>query len=191
MTSPPFLTASDLGIMRGERVLFTKVSLEVSSGEALLLRGANGAGKTTLLRVLAGLTSPETGTRTAQAFHWVGHRPGLKPHETPRRHLMLWARAWGADTSSIDAILDRLGLKRPADVPAAQLSAGQNRRAALARTQLVERPLWLLDEPFSALDGDGKALVAELIAEQRARGGAVIAAVHGDVPVSDARQLVL
>lgn len=178
-------------MIRGERVLFRNVSLTLEAGEALVLRGANGAGKTTLLRILAGLTRPEAG-RVARdgALHWIGHREGLKPQETPRGHLKLWAKAWGSAVN-IDPALSRLGLARPADVAGRYLSAGQRRRTALARLLLEDRPVWLLDEPYTALDADGRALVDTLIAEHRAKGGAIISAIHGEAGFSASRDLVL
>lgn len=191
MTNTPLLSATDLGVIRGERVLFRKVSIRLNAGDALLVRGDNGAGKTTLLRVLAGLTEPQTGNCQREACHWVGHRSGLKPHETPRSHLQTWARAWGGEKDQIPRILEELSLTRAADVEAASLSAGQSKRTSLARTRLIKRPLWLLDEPFSTLDADGKTQISALIASHRQRGGAVIAAVHGEVPVPTTRELVL
>lgn len=178
-------------MVRGERVLFRNVSLSMQPGEVLVLRGANGAGKTTLLRILAGLTRPETGrvTRNA-AHHWIGHREGLKPQETPRRHLALWASAWGA-VADREAILVRMGLARPAHVPARHLSAGQRRRTALARLLLEDRPVWLLDEPYTALDAEGRALVDALIAEHRSKGGAVIAAIHGEAGFAPSAEVSL
>ena len=191
MTTTPLLSGTGLGIMRGERVLFSELSVSLAAGEALLVRGDNGTGKTTLLRVLAGLTISETGTRDSAPCHWVGHRSGMKPHETPCTHLSTWARSWGATSTQIDTSLDRLALTRAADVPASALSAGQRKRTSLARTQLVDRPLWLLDEPFSALDAEGRAQVATLIDHHREAGGGIIAAVHGDVPVMNAKELTL
>ncbi len=186
------VTVTGLGALRGERLLFRDLAFSVAPGEALVLRGPNGAGKTTLLRILAGLTRADAGmVQCPAASHWVGHREGLKPHETPRRHLALWASAWGAPAARIAELLDRFGLARPADVPARLLSAGQRRRAALARLGLTERPLWLLDEPFSALDTGGRALVEGLIGDHRARGGAVIAAIHGEAGFAASRQVQL
>ena len=185
------LSATNLGILRGERVLFEGVSLNVAPGDAIVLRGANGAGKTTLLRILAGLTRPEAGQVDRQAaHHWVGHREGLKPHETPRAHLELWAQAWGAH-ADIDAILKEMGLSRPADVPARYLSAGQRRRTALARLSLDRRPLWLLDEPFTALDANGREQLLAMVATHRQNGGAVVAAVHGDAGFAASREVTL
>lgn len=178
-------------MIRGERVLFREVCVAVRAGDALLLRGANGAGKTTLLRVLAGLTRPEAGRVTrAAAHHWVGHREGLKPQETPREHLKLWTQAWGSGAET-DPVLTRMGLTRPADVAGRYLSAGQRRRTALARLLLEDRPVWLLDEPYTALDGDGRKLVDDLIAAHRAMGGAVIAAIHGEAGFAASGDLTL
>lgn len=193
LTEParPLLSADGLGMIRGERVLFRDVSLALSAGEALLLRGANGAGKTTLLRILAGLTRPEAGSVAREApVHWFGHREGLKPAETPRAHLALWASAWGA-AADREAILQRMGLVRPADVPARYLSAGQRRRTALARLLLEDRPVWLLDEPYTALDAEGRALVDALITQHRSEGGAVIAAIHGEAGFAPSAELSL
>jgi heme exporter protein A len=189
--APSLLTGAGLGMIRGERVLFREVSVAVRAGDALLLRGANGAGKTTLLRILAGLTRPEAGRVTREAaHHWVGHREGLKPQETPREHLKLWAQAWGSGAET-DSVLTRMGLARPADVAGRYLSAGQRRRTALARLLLEDRPVWLLDEPYTALDADGRKLVDDLIAAHRAKGGAVVAAIHGEAGFSASGDLTL
>ena len=185
------LSASGLGMIRGERVLFTGVGLSVAPGESLVLRGSNGAGKTTLLRILAGLTRPEAGKVTRNGLHhWFAHREGLKPHETPRTHLGLWAKAWGSD-SDLDSVLAQMGLKRPADVPARYLSAGQRRRTALGRLLLEKRPIWMLDEPYTALDAEGRDLVLELIEDHLKSGGGVIAAIHGESGFVPSNEVVL
>lgn len=179
-TPAPLIEATGLAVMRGERLLFRGVSLRLAPGEAIRLSGANGTGKTTLLRLLSGLTRPEAGSITRHApHHWASHREGLKPNETPETHLSLWARAWGSG-ADIAAILSEMGLTRAANVPGRYLSAGQRRRTALARVKLVERPVWLLDEPYTALDAEGRELVDRLIAAHRANGGAIIAAIHGE-----------
>lgn len=189
--APPLLSASGLGMIRGERVLFRDVWLTLGAGEALLLRGPNGAGKTTLLRILAGLTRPEAGAVSrGAAMHWFAHREGLKPVETPRTHLALWASAWGSG-ADCEMILTRMGLARPADVPARHLSAGQRRRTALARLLLEDRPVWLLDEPYTALDAEGRKLVDDLIADHRAKGGALIAAIHGEAGFAPSAEVSL
>ncbi|HPE47022.1 MAG TPA: heme ABC exporter ATP-binding protein CcmA [Hyphomonas sp.] len=187
----PLLTGTGLGMIRGERVLFRDVSLEARMHETVILRGANGAGKTTLLRILAGLTRPESGAVTRSApHHWVSHREGLKPHETPHEHLSLWAKAWGA-TANVDGILKFMGLSRPADVPARHLSAGQRRRTALARLLLQPRSIWLLDEPFTALDAEGRELVLSLIEDHCREGGCVVAAIHGEAGFGAANEVTL
>lgn len=193
MTTPDvLLSANNLGLLRGERVVLSNTSIEVRRGEAVILRGANGAGKTTLLRVLAGLTKAETGTVEHFAcHHWLGHQDGLKPHETPVTHMALWAKAWGAPKSETPDILNRLNLTRPKDVAARYLSAGQRRRTAIGRLLLEKRPIWLLDEPFTALDMDGQDLLRTLIAEHRASGGAIVAAIHGSADFDKSREVAL
>ncbi len=191
MSGAALITARELGAVRGERVLFRAVNLEVKAGEAILLRGKNGSGKTTLLRQLAGLSEAQAGTiERAAPHHWVGHTNGLKAHETARSHLAHWAKVWGSDTD-VETVLIRMAMTRPALVPSRMLSAGQKRRAALGRLVLVDRPLWLLDEPFNALDSDGQALLAEMITKHRANGGGVIAALHGSAPIEASREVGL
>jgi len=185
------LEVDGLGAVRGERILFSGLHLTLRPGEAIILRGPNGAGKSTLLRIIAGLTRPAVGeVRLDGPHHWLGHRDGLKPHETPRQHLKHWARAWGS-TLSPEGIAKRMGLERPLDVPGRLLSAGQRRRTALGRLLLDERPVWLLDEPFTALDANGRTLLADLIAAHRETGGGIIAALHGDAPFEASREVVL
>ena len=191
LTDTALICASGLAAVRGERILFRDLSLSVGRGEAVFLRGKNGAGKTTLLRQLAGLSEPQAGkVERHAAHHWIGHTNGLKPHETPRTHLQLWARVWGSE-ADIASVLERMAMTRPADVPARMLSAGQKRRTALGRLLLVERPLWLLDEPFNALDTDGQAVLSDMVAAHRAGGGAVLAALHGSAPIVASREVVL
>jgi heme exporter protein A len=185
------ISATGLGIVRGERVLFQGIDLTGRAGDAIILRGANGSGKTTLLRLLAGLTRPEAGkVSRAAPHHWVSHREGLKPHETPATHLKVWARAWGSN-AEIAPVLAEMGLSRPCDVPARHLSAGQRRRTALARLKLDPRPIWLLDEPFTALDNDGCKQILDLMSAHRAEGGLVIAAIHGQAGFSASQEVQL
>lgn len=191
MSDTILIKGDGLGAIRGERVLFHDVTIIAKPGDVILLRGANGAGKTTLLRQLAGLSEPQAGRiERAGEHHWLGHMNGLKAHETPRTHLTHWARAWGCDVE-IDPILEILGVRRPADVPCRMLSAGQKRRTALARLVLQKRPLWLLDEPFNALDAKGQSLLADMIANHQKSGGAVIAALHGTAPIQASDEVTL
>lgn len=185
------MTGRDLGAVRGERILFRNVSIDAAAGELIILRGANGSGKTTLLRQLAGLSEPQAGQVERQGLHhWIGHTNGLKAHETPRSHLKHWAQVWGSD-ADLRGILSDMGMTRPADVPCRMLSAGQKRRTALSRLKIQDRKLWLLDEPFNALDTDGQAHLARMIETHCAAGGAVIAALHGQAPVTASREVEL
>jgi len=187
LTSAPLLSAENIAIMRGERVLFREVSLEIRAGEAVILRGSNGSGKTTLLRILAGLTRADTGKVTRNApHHWLGHTNGVKPDETPEQHLKRWAMAWGTSFGTSHSMVGGL-----ADIPSRFLSAGQKRRTALARLQLEHRPLWLLDEPFTALDTNGRELFLGQIAAHRENGGAVIAAIHGEAGFEATEEMAL
>ena len=185
------INAEGLGAIRGERVLFSDIALILSSGEAIVLRGANGSGKSTLLRMIAGLSRPDAGNvaRTTR-HHWLGHRNGVKPHETPRKHLTHWGRVWGSSADPVE-VARQMGLERPMDVAGRLLSAGQKRRTAIGRLLLVDRPVWLLDEPFTALDAAGRELLTGLIADHRAKGGAIIAALHGEAPFKASRELTL
>ena len=191
MSNAPLLPGDGLGAVRGERMLFRDVSVTANPGELILLRGANGSGKTTLLRQLAGLSEAQAGTvERAGLHHWIGHTNGLKAHETPRSHVRHWASVWGSPRD-VDTILKAIGMARPANVPCRMLSAGQKRRTALARLALEDRNLWLLDEPFNALDTNGQKLLAERIEAHRAAGGAVIAALHGASPIQADKEVML
>ncbi|MGB3625755.1 MAG: ATP-binding cassette domain-containing protein, partial [Henriciella sp.] len=118
------------------------------------------------------------------------HRDGVKPYETPRQHLAHWGRAWGS-AADAQAIAAGMGLERPIDVPGRLLSAGQRRRTAIGRLKLVDRAIWLLDEPFTALDADGRTIVTRMIEHHCQSGGGVIAALHGDAPFAASREVVL
>ncbi|MEY4783066.1 MAG: hypothetical protein RIR41_1001 [Pseudomonadota bacterium] len=188
------LEVENLAAARGLRVLFEGLNLRVSSGESLELRGANGSGKSTLLRILAGLTRPHegrvrysgagagagAGDEGDAARHYLGHLDAVKPTETALEQARFWARYFGRPQDVADAAIKRVGLANRKAVPGRGLSAGQKRRLALTRLLIEPRPVWLLDEPTAALDTEGRALVMQLVAEHRAGGGMVIAAVHGE-----------
>lgn len=185
------LTATSLTLWRGIHCLFDQLSFSVAPGTALLVQGANGAGKTTLLRVLAGLTQAEEGEvrlggqplrdlarQSGRAcLAYCGHAPALKPTLTARENLDFFARLSGFPPAAIDPLLQELGLGSVADLPVQVLSAGQKRRAALARVRMSGAPLWLLDEPHTNLDREGRELLTALLrAHLRGAGLAVIAA---------------
>lgn len=180
------LEARNLAAARGLRPLFEGLSFQVAAGESLELRGPNGSGKSTLLRILAGLTRPHTGTvklsgsEDANGLHYLGHLDAVKPTETAGEQAGFWARYFGREPAVAKDAMKRVGLSSRANVPGRGLSAGQKRRLALTRLLIEPRPLWLLDEPTAALDGEGRNLVARLVAEHCAGGGMVIAAVHGE-----------
>ena len=185
------LRINDLGLSRGERVLFQGLSVDLKAGEALALTGANGAGKTSLLRAIAGFIRPEAGevrfsegagadieseTARARHIHLLGHLEGLKGARTARDELTFPA-AWcgGAD---ITPAVEALGLGPLLDLEARKLSAGQRRRLSLARLIAAPRALSLLDEPLAPLDARWRAAATQLMRDHLAGGGMVIAAVH-------------
>jgi heme exporter protein A len=183
------LRVSDLACLRGGRLVFSGVSFTVGSGELLALVGPNGSGKSSLLRILAGLLPPHSGAfvleRAAEdATHYLGHVDALKPALSLRETLRFWAALYRGEAGGCEAAADRVGLAHALDLPVRVLSAGQRRRAGLARLLLAPRPLWLLDEPTAALDREGEAVLGELMREHLAGGGVIIAATHGDLPVA-------
>lgn len=172
----------NLSIARGDRVLLRGLNGMLSAGEILHLRGANGAGKTSLLEVLAGLRDAEAGTVTRNfepdACHWVGHRNALNEALTPQENLRFWCELNGASCEGVRAALRSFELQAVADQAARTLSAGQKRRAALARLAAVRRDIWFLDEPLSALDTAGVSHWLALLREHSARGGAAVLTSH-------------
>jgi heme exporter protein A len=184
------LTAEKLVCTRGDKKLFEGLSFRVKAGQALAVEGANGAGKTSLLRMIAGFLAPVAGRiviKTAEqesddaeergkSIGWLGHHDGLKPQLTVREQLDFFAQMYRGIAEA--NVLALVGLARQADLPCRYLSAGQRRRLALARLWVSKRPLWLLDEPFAALDASGQALVAHLMARHCGDGGIIIAATH-------------
>jgi heme exporter protein A len=182
------LETTALACERGGLPLFSGVSFRLAPGGLLRVRGANGSGKTTLLRALAGLTRPAAGeVRRECAFLFAGHAAGLKDEFSVRENLEFAARLAALDAGQAGAALERLGIARLAKLPARHLSQGQRRRAALARLALAAAvPLWLLDEPFAALDADGIGRVAALCAGHLAAGGMVVLTSHQDVDIAAA-----
>jgi heme exporter protein A len=185
------LTAERLTVQRGSRRLAENLSFTVKAGQALTLEGANGSGKTSLLRLIAGFLPAAAGTVTldddgkavsepeerGKFVGWLGHHDALKASFTVSEQLSFFGRLHGSAGDGAP-LLGQVGLTRQAELPCRYLSAGQRRRLALARLLITQRPLWLLDEPFAALDSEGKALVARLIALHCGAGGIVIAATH-------------
>lgn len=182
------LSATDLACRRGDRLLFSRLSLVLGPGEALQVTGPNGVGKSSLLRLLAGLMRAYAGTvEVTGGIGLVDERPALDPHLPLGTALAFWQRIDGA----ADAQLARLGLSDLLDVPVRYLSTGQKKRAALARLLGQAVPVWLLDEPLNGLDRDAVALVEALVAEHCAGGGICLVASHQPFSLSGMGQLAI
>jgi heme exporter protein A len=197
---------SDIRVERGGRRVLDGLSFVVQPGEALIVTGPNGAGKSTLLRALAGLLPLAAGRIAVEAdqgassgreiAHYVGHADGNKASLTPAENLAFWAamlaprRGRGRSVPVAKAV-EAFALTRIADLPVAALSAGQRRRVALARLLVAARPLWLLDEPMTALDAASQTLLLAHMQSHLGEGGMIVAATHGALEVRNARQLAL
>ena len=190
------LSGDNLTLIRGERCLFEGLGFALQSGGLLLLEGRNGCGKTSLMRAIAGMLSLETGEirwndvpvlRQRQTFHgalvWLAHRTGLKGDLTMTENLQFERNLRKQSTREPEAVYERLGIERLRKLPLRSLSAGQQRRVALARMLLADVPLWLMDEPFTNLDREGRKLVMELVEEHLADGGLCVMAAHQDVEI--------
>lgn len=192
------LQVEKLTISRGERVLATDLNFQVNAGAALVAEGPNGSGKTTLLRTLATLSPPLNGVicwqgqavtdiievyRSAMLF--LGHNPAVKLDLTPVENLKVYARLAGAVTEP-HAALERMGIHRYASTVCRHLSAGQLRRVALARLILTAAPLWILDEPFTALDRQTIDGLSSLLENHLAEGGSAIITTHQRLPLEQA-----
>lgn len=182
----PALDIRDLALRRGPRLLFEKLSFRLAAGEILHLQGANGAGKTSLLEALCGLRRPAEGSIEGRpdgaALHWLGHRNALNLNLSVVENLDFWCGLNGVDSSARLPALERVGLSRLRHRPVRTLSAGQKRRAALARLLVAPRPLWLLDEPLDGLDRQGLELFAQLLGEHAAGGGMAVVTSHQSLP---------
>ncbi|MBV9077798.1 MAG: heme ABC exporter ATP-binding protein CcmA [Methylobacteriaceae bacterium] len=196
----PRLWAEGLALRRGGRAILAGVSFALAPGDALLVTGRNGAGKSSLLAALAGLLRPDAGrigldgqdeAGPAERLHLIAHRDALKAALTAGENLAVAAAICGGPGLAPEAALARLGLPGAVRLPVAYLSAGQRRRVALARLLVARRPIWLLDEPTTALDAAGQELLLGLLAEHLAGGGSVLAATHAPLPLPGARELRL
>ena len=191
MISPVLQTVA-LACERDLRLLFENLDLRLASGEMVQISGPNGSGKTSLLRLLSGLMQPTDGqvllngqplnaqrTELARNLLWIGHAAGIKDLLTPEENLSwLCALHQPASHDAIGQALATVGLRGFEDVPCHTLSAGQQRRVALARLYLDCPPLWILDEPFTALDKQGVAQLEEHLTAHCERGGVVVLTTH-------------
>jgi heme exporter protein A len=195
------LIATEIACDRGGRRVLDGVSFAVEAGEALVVTGPNGAGKSTLLRLIAGFLKPAHGTialeggaseaSLAEQLHFIGHQDAVKGAMTLFETLRFWARVLGAADDRIEAALEAVDLADLAELPAAYLSAGQRRRLALARLVAVERPIWVLDEPTTAIDARSEARLTAMMNAHGAAGGLIVAATHAPLALDRARSLIL
>jgi heme exporter protein A len=181
LATGPLLEARSLSLLRGGRELFNDLSFAVQPGQLWQVDGPNGAGKTSLIRILCGLSryGYEGEVDRHAPFLYLGHHAAVKALLTPRENLALHTS--GAERygdQQIEAALASVGLYGYEDVPSHTLSAGQHRRVNLARLFLSQSPLWLLDEPFTAIDKDGVAELEQLLQSHVERGGAIVMTSH-------------
>lgn len=193
------LTADNLVGVRGDRLLFEKLNFNLSNGTVLYLQGENGSGKTTLLRTICGLSKPYEGNinwcgeninSLAEEYSkhvlYIGHLAGIKEDLTALENLQFSLALSGADISTDKAAetLKMLGLAKGLNLPTRMLSQGQKRRVALARLWLQELPLWILDEPFTALDASATSLLKQKIEAFANDGGIVVMTTHQEVTMN-------
>ena len=193
------LEASNLECIRGERSLFAGVGFRLAAGEMLYLQGSNGSGKTSLMRILCGLSHPVAGEirwrgQTIAALGedyrrelcYLGHHNAIKEELTPLENLLAAARLADEALDEGDALdaLERVGLAGREELACRYLSQGQKRRVALARLCVDRRALWVLDEPYVALDAAAIELVASLIVAHLQRGGLVVLTTHQAVELA-------
>lgn len=198
LTSAPTLSAVALECQRGDNLLFAGLEFEARAGQLLQIEGANGSGKTSLLRILAGLSRPSEGEvrwrgtdimRQRSAYFsemaYLGHALGVKADLSPLENLRVALALAGLrfDEDGAFESLARTGLRGKEELPARALSAGQKQRVALARLLMCPATLWIMDEPFTALDVSGIALVRELLEAHLARGGIAVLTSHQAVDV--------
>ncbi len=192
------LRADDLLCRRGGREVFSGLTFALASGQALAVTGRNGAGKSSLLRMIAGLLRIEGGRLAlaggdaersiGEQAHYLGHQDALKPSLSVMENLEFWS-AWLGGTGDVRAALRAGGLETLSRLPASYLSAGQKRRLSLARLVAIPRPVWLLDEPSSALDAPAQATLLSLMREHLGEGGMIVAATHAAIAIEGIREL--
>lgn len=212
-TQAPLLEATGIAMGYDDRLVLSGVSLTMGAGDCIILKGDNGTGKTTLLRGLAGLAPLITGTvkiggvnlnddrvHASRRLLYIGHRDGLAAELTVREALNLWAssRGFAISQDNMDEGLNRLGIGGISGRLIRTLSAGQKRRAAMARLGIMislgrtdETPLWLLDEPATAMDNTATGHFTRLVEDHLTAGGAVLMTSHHDLPVASARSMMI
>lgn len=196
VNSRPIVTLEvrDLSARRGGRTIFEGLSFSLKNSQSMTVVGSNGSGKSTLLRILAGLLRAETGAVLLQpddgsTVCFAGHRDGLKGALTVRENLAFWSKVYAADAGAVDSAIDRMALEAVIDMPADMLSAGWRRRAGLARLALDTAAIWIVDEPYTALDTENVERIDDLLATHVASGGVVIMATHQSPSFAPTRRL--
>lgn len=200
------LEVLNLSVRRGEDLLIDRLSFSLEQGDAMVVTGPNGSGKSTLLRALAGLLPVESGEvilkianqpvpRAAEACHYLGHRNAMKREMSVHENLAFWKAFMGDHPGGAgldpDEAAERLGLGAITHLPFGYLSAGQQRRMAMAKLLVSWRPAWLLDEPTAALDAQSEMLFAGMVEEHLGKGGLAIAATHQPLGLAHPKSLVM
>jgi heme exporter protein A len=187
------LTLEGVTCVRGGRLLFEGLDLTLAPGEAALVTGPNGAGKSSLIRIAAGLLRPTAGRVDRGKAALADEHLGLDERSSLGEALALWTRLDGLPAASDRATigLATMVIVQLAAVPVRILSAGQRKRATLARVVASAAPLWLLDEPLNGLDADGQRQLESVVAAHRAEGGAVLAASHQPLDLPGAKTVAL
>lgn len=191
------LQLEQLACQRGDKILFTDLSLDFKSGDFVQIEGHNGIGKTSLLRIIVGLAQALSGKvrwnnqeicKQREEFHYkllyLGHHSGVKPELTPWENLKFYQQISNSQQGDeiLWQVLEKVGLFGKEDIVASQLSAGQQKRIALARLWLSKAPLWILDEPFTAIDKKGVQVLTQLFEQHAENGGIVILTSHQEIP---------
>ena len=194
------LSAKNLTCIREERILFEQLSVDIHAGDIVQVEGANGTGKTSLLRILAGLSQPYEGevhyqhkniTQVRDQYYqnllFLGHLAGVKGEMTAQENLVFNLALHGLDSEQAEKTLSEVNLLGFEDALASQLSAGQHRRIALARLWQSRAPIWILDEPFTAIDKLGVQKLEQLFLQHAEQGGCVILTTHQDLSLPSER----
>ena len=198
--SSTLINATNLTCIREDRMLFEHLSLNIFPGDIVQIEGANGSGKTSLLRILAGLSQPYEGqvyfkdqliSQDQELFYqnllFLGHLPGVKDEMSAQENLEFNLALHGLDKKAAEATLNSVNLLGFEDTLASQLSAGQHRRIALAKLWQSQAPIWVLDEPFTAIDKLGVTKLEQLFLQHANKGGCVILTTHQDLSFDDDR----
>ncbi len=200
------LQIENLACQRGDKILFTGLSLNFAQGDFVQIEGHNGIGKTSLLRILTGLAQPLEGQvrwknqeirKAREDYHYdllyLGHLSGVKPELTTWENLKFYQQISHCEQGEekLWQALETVGLLGREDIAASQLSAGQQKRIALARLWLSRAPLWILDEPFNAIDKNGVKTLTEHFERHTEQGGIVILTSHQEIPSKKLKRVAL